>query len=93
MIKKLQIKFIAVNMGIVTIMLCFILGLVYYFTRTDLEHKSINMMQDIASQPFRLAVPDEAYTNMHLPYFTIRLGLKGELITSGAGYFDLRRTH
>ena len=89
MIKKLQIKFIAVNMGIVTIMLCFILGLVYYFTRTDLEHKSINMMQHIASQPFRLAVPDEAYTNMHLPYFTIRLGLKGELITSGAGYFDL----
>lgn len=89
MIKKLQIKFIAANMGIVTIMLCFILGLVYHFTRTDLENKSINMMQDIASQPFRLAVPDKAYTDMHLPYFTIRLGLKGELITSGAGYFDL----
>lgn len=48
MIKKLRFKFVAINMSIVVIMLCIILGLVYYFTRADLEQESITMMQNIA---------------------------------------------
>ena len=32
MIKRLRLKFVATNMTIVTILLCVILGLVYYFT-------------------------------------------------------------
>ena len=32
MIKRLRLKFVATNMIIVTILLCVILGLVYYFT-------------------------------------------------------------
>ena len=57
MIKKLQIKFVIINMSIVTIMLCVILGLVYHFTKANLEAESINMMQNIARQPFRLETP------------------------------------
>ena len=89
MIKKLQIKFVIINMSIVTIMLCVILGLVYHFTKANLEAESINMMQNIARQPFRLENPNELRKDVRLPYFTIQLGLRGELLATGGGYYDL----
>ncbi len=89
MIKKLKIKFVIINMSIVTIMLCVILGLVYYFTKANLEAESINMMQNIARQPFRLENPNELRPDVRLPYFTIQLGLRGELLATGGGYYDL----
>ena len=54
MIRKLRFKFVMINMSIVTIMLGVILGLVFYFTRANLETESIAMMQNIASQPLSL---------------------------------------
>ena len=51
MIKKLRFKFVMINMSIVTVLLCVILGLVFYFTSANLEAESINMMQNIAGQP------------------------------------------
>ena len=53
MIQKLRFKFVLINMCIVTIMLCVILGLVFYFTQADLEQESIHMMESIAAQPFQ----------------------------------------
>lgn len=89
MIRRLQVKFVAVNMTVVTLMLCVIFGLVYNFTRADLENESISMMKSIASNPFRLGSPDEPISEMRLPYFTLELGLNGELISTGGGYYDL----
>ena len=40
MIKKLRMKFVAVNMVIATVMLCVILGMVYSFTSGGLERES-----------------------------------------------------
>lgn len=40
MIKKLRMKFVAVNMAIATAMLCVILGMVYSFTSGGLERES-----------------------------------------------------
>ena len=57
--KKLRLKFVLINMSIVTIMLCVILGLVFYFTSANLEAASINMMQNIAANPLHLGVPNE----------------------------------
>ena len=54
MIKRLRLKFIVINMGIATILLSAILGLVFYFTSANLETESIRMMERIASQPFQL---------------------------------------
>ena len=59
MIKKLRFKFVFVNMCIVTLLLCVIFGLVFYFTRSSLEQESIRMMQSVASQPFQTSVPSE----------------------------------
>lgn len=89
MIKKLRLKFVMINMSIVTIMLCVIFGLIFYFTRANLEAESIRMMQSIASRPYRLEIPNELGMNVRLPYFTIQLGLQGELVATGGGYYDL----
>ena len=37
MIRKLQVKFVIINMAMITVMLCVIFGLVYNFTRNNLE--------------------------------------------------------
>ena len=89
MIRKLQIKFVIINMTMVTIMLCVIFGLVYNSTRTNLENESISMMKSIAADPLRLGRPNEQTPDLRLPYFTLQLGLKGELVSTGGGYYDL----
>ena len=54
MLKKLRLKFVAINMAIVTAMLCVMFSLVYGFTRADLEAESVDMLQRIAEQGLKL---------------------------------------
>lgn len=89
MIKKLRLKFVIINMSFVTVMLCIIFGLMFYFTSANLEEESISMMQSIASRPFRIEVPNEQGKDIRLPYFTVQVGLQGELLATGGGYYDL----
>lgn len=89
MIRKLQIKFVIINMTMVTVMLCIIFGLVYNSTKTNLETESISMMKEIAADPFHQGRPNEKSPDLRLPYFTLQLGMKGELISTGGGYYDL----
>jgi len=89
MIKKLRFKFVVINMCIVTIMLCTIFGLIFQFTKANLEEESLNMMQNIAGRPFQLGIPNELGEDVRLPYFMIQVGLRGELIAIGGGYYDL----
>ena len=89
MTKKLRYKFIIITMTIVTIMLCIIMSLIYYFTKMNLENNSINMMQNIASRPFLLHLPNEMQDDVRLPYFALQLNRQGDLIATGGGYYDL----
>ena len=89
MIQRLRFKFVLVNMGIVTILLCTILGLVFYFTSAQLEMESIRMMEDIASRPFQLDAPGEPGPDVRLPFFTLQVGPHGELMSADSGYYDL----
>lgn len=89
MIKRLRFKFVIINMSIVTIMLCVIFVLIFQFTKANLEEESINMMQNIASRPFRLGIPNEISDDVRLPYFIIQLGLQRELVAINGGYYDL----
>ena len=52
MIRKLRLKFICVNMLIVTLMLTAIFGMVYHLTRQGLETQSEAMLQSVASDAF-----------------------------------------
>ena len=89
MIKRLRLKFIVINMGIATILLSAILGLVFYFTSANLETESIRMMERIASQPFQMDAPGELGEDVRLPFFTLQLGPHGELLDASGGYSDL----
>ncbi len=89
MIRRLQVKFVVINMTMVTVMLCFIFGLVYHFTQSNLESESVSMMRAIAADPFQLGRPDEQSQDLRLPYFTLQLGLRGEIVATGGGYYDL----
>lgn len=91
MIKKLRIKFVLINMSIVVLMLCVILGLVYSFTRIDLEQESIRMMERVAvaSHPTQLGAPGEQGEGVQLPFFVLQVGPHGELMGTGGGYYDL----
>jgi signal transduction histidine kinase len=89
MIKKLRLKFVMINMSIVTVMLCVILGLVFQFTRANLESESIRMMENAANHPFELGVPSEFGEEVRLPYFTLHLGPEGEVLATSGGYYDL----
>ena len=89
MIRKLRLKFILINMTIVTILLGCIGSLTYGFTRSELESESIRMMQRIAAAPFRKQAQLQRDDEMHLPYFVIRFSPDGEQMAIGGGYYDL----
>lgn len=89
MLKRLRIKFVCMMMTIVTIMICVILGLILNFTKNNLESQSIQMMQSIAAEPFHIGRPNELPEEVRLPFFSLQVGPRGELIATGGGYYDL----
>ena len=89
MLKKLQIKFVIINMTMVTIMLFVIFGLIYNYTEQNLETRNINMMRTIAAEPFQLGHPNNSSSELRLPFFTLLLGIEDELVSTGGGYYDL----
>jgi len=92
-LKKLKIKFVMINMSIVTIMLIVIFGLIYNFTKHNLETENVNMMKSIAVNPFRPGRPNDPSRELKLPFFTLHLGLNGEMISANGGYYDLSDSH
>ena len=87
MLKRLRIKFICINMLIVTAMLCVIFGMVFHFTRQNLESESLRMMQTIAAEPRRTGRPDRRPGEVRLPYFALEIGRSGELTAEDGGYY------
>lgn len=92
MLKQLRWKFVAINMLIVFLMLLVIFGMIFGFTKRSLENDSLRMMQSIAEHPYQLGIPSEASDGVRLPYFTIQLGLRGEMLAASGGYYDLSDT-
>lgn len=87
MLKKLRLKFVLINMGIVAAMLLVIFATVYHFTKADLEKQSITMLDKLSQstrQPGGIHEED-----ILLPYFVIQINLRGEVVASGHTYFDL----
>ena len=76
-------------MTMVTTMLIVIFSLIYNFTERNLETENINMMKSIATNPFQLGRPNEPSEELRLPFFTLHLGMEGELVSTGGGYYDL----
>ena len=89
MLKKLRIRFVCVILAIVTVMLCSIFGLLYHSTAQNLEEESLSMMRTVAANPFQLGRPNSGGTEVHLPYFLLKISATGELTAVVGGYYDL----
>ncbi len=89
MLKKLRLKFILINMTIVTIMLGVIFGLLYYSTGRNLERDSIQMMENLAFGPAKPRPPNKPRGDVHLPYFSILIDRDGKAIETDGNFFDL----
>ena len=90
MIKRLRIKFVCVIMAIVMVLLGCILGVVIHFTGQSMEMQSISMMRTIATSPFQQGIPGKPMDDeVRLPFFTVQISSRGELIAASGGYFDL----
>ena len=96
MLKRLRLQFVAVIMVIVTIMLCTVFGMLYFFTRSSLEQESFAMMRavpvgimapDRPLAPF--ARPGEQPEQVRLPFFVVQEAEDGTLTAAGVGYYDL----
>ena len=81
MIRTLRLKFIAVTMAVVTVLLCVIFGLVIRFTAANLRSESIRFLHAAAESPRQ---PGQ----VQQPCFIIRANLWGHSIQSSGG-FDL----
>ena len=84
MIRRLRLKFVCINMAIVTLMLCAIFAMVFFFTRANLERESIGMMQALAQEPMRPGGPDEQPEGVRLPFFTLELDEDGGIADAWA---------
>ncbi len=89
MIKRLRLKFICVNMVIVTVMLLVIFGMVLHFTKANLEAQSIGTLQTVMENRYaRFKAPGES-GQVRLPYFYVSVSPLGEVLAATGGYFDL----
>ena len=90
MIKKLRTKFVCIVMAIAMTMVGSILGVVIHFTGANMQMQSVSMMRAIAASPFQQGTLDSSSgSQVRLPFFTVQISSRGELITASGGYFDL----
>ena len=89
MLKKLRVKFIIINMSIVTVMLLIIFGFLYFSTGRKLEEDCERTLDRIATNPMHSMYPNTENNEVQLPYFNILIDPFGRIIDVGGDSFDL----
>lgn len=88
MINRLKRKFIIVNMAIVTVMLAVIFGLILFFTKSNMEQESLQLLRSVSMMPVQPNMPDKLPDNVIPSVFTIYKAWDGKLIVSGSEVID-----
>lgn len=91
MIRKLRLKFVLVNMSIVSVMLLLILGLQYRFTARSMQRESEQILRTMTMTPREPGRPDRWENDEHLrlPFFTIKTDKDGNILEAQGGFYDL----
>ena len=89
MLKKLRVKFILINMTIVTIMLGVIFSLLYYSTSNNLKQETNRMMETIVSNPTKPSSIIKPDMGVNLPFFSVQINRFGEVTDAYSSYFDV----
>ena len=87
MIKRLRIKFVCINMAIVTTMLLVIFGLVFFFTGENMQRQSLRSMAMAGELPPPRTNPVEAPDKVRIPLFVVEITRDNVKIDSPNGYF------
>lgn len=89
MLKQLRLKFVLINMCIVTAMLLVIFGMVLHFTKLDLENQSAVMLQSLAQTAKQSGGAEDPGREVQLPYFIVQVDMWGEYYVRGYTHYDL----
>lgn len=89
MLKKLRVKFVVINMTIITAMLLIIFAVVYHSTAVNLEQESKNALHTLSQSMQHMDMPADRRPKVQMPYFTLRISLWGEVTATGNTYLDL----
>lgn len=89
MLRKLKVKIILAAMGVVVVMLAVIFGLVYHFTKADLENSSYAMLQSVARDAADPGKMPEVGMQIQLPYFVVHIDNSGHAIAAGYSRYDI----
>ena len=93
MLKRLRIKFIAIMMTIVSLMLMVILGLILHFTQRNFLMNSMEVMRSTIMEQSVPGRPDGRQPFVPFPYFILGYDEEGALFSHGGeDYFDLSDT-
>ncbi len=89
MIKKLKLKFLSVNMIIVTVMLIVIFGLIIFFTASASEKENLQQLRAALSMPPHSDHAEDAPPSLPYQIFVIRQTPRGQLAVSGNGDYKI----
>ena len=90
MIKKLRVKFVCINMLIVTCMLALLFTTLFVFMNRSLVQKQISGMAQAAQEPLPRRVPGKGGANaLKLPAIVLERLPDGTLAAAGNGSYDL----
>lgn len=84
MLKKLRLKFVLVNMVIVTCMLLVIFGLTVEHTKKELEQETESALQSLVH-----SVKPLGEENVRVPHFVIQINIHGNVSVVGNSYHNL----
>ena len=88
MIRRLWIKFVFINMAIVTAMLYVIFSLIIFFMGMGLEIQSQNMMQQLMDSSMRPEWRGEARQEVRRPHFLVQIDHRGDVVSIDRSYFE-----
>ena len=86
MLKRLRLRFVAINMAFVLAILCVTFTVLIGNTVSSLRRETSDMLTAVAANPLELNWPD---TSSRLPYFIVRISPQGSVRVSGTSYLDL----
>ena len=88
MIRRLRIKFVCINMAIVTVMLCVIFSTILFFMGAGMENQNQHLLEQMAERTHRPEPPVEDWGALRRPHFSVRLDSSGAIAMVDSGFFQ-----
>lgn len=88
MIRKLRIKFVLINMVIVTAMLAAMFSLVIFFMGIGLELQGQRSMQELTKSVLHPGQENDPPVEVRRPHFVIRMDADGRIVSVDNGFFE-----